>query len=88
MEEILQELEKMKDIVQMESYFREILSKTSYTNEQLEGFKSHSIIKKHSGLQYILQKTIESNNYKSSNEYAKKESVLKKIFCGMGQLWP
>jgi hypothetical protein len=38
-------------------------------------------------LQYILEKQIENNDFESSNEHAKRESLLKKIFCGIG-LWP
>jgi hypothetical protein len=86
MEKIIQELDLKKDIAQMEALFKSKLSKSSYTNEQLEALKSYTIVKRHIGLQYILEKQIENNNFESSSEHAKKELLLKKIICGLG-LW-
>jgi len=87
MDKILHELESEKDIAQMEAIFKSKLYTSSYTNKQLEKLRINAIIKRHAGLQYIFEKAIGNNNFKSSNERAKRESALKKIFIGIG-LWP
>jgi hypothetical protein len=87
MDNILKELECEKDIIQMETIFKRNLSASSYTIEELKNLRNNPIIKRHVSLQYILEKAIENNDFKSTNANAKKESILKKIFIGIG-FWP
>ena len=87
MDNILKELECEKDIIHMETIFKRNLSTSSYTNEELKNLRNNPIIKRHGSLQYILEKAIETNDFKSTNANAKKESILKKILIGIG-FWP
>jgi hypothetical protein len=87
MEKLIEDLERENDIAKMEVIFRRHLYESSYTNEQLKKLRNNPKVQRYAELQYILEKVIEENNFKSSNEQAKKESFFKKIFIGIG-LWP
>jgi hypothetical protein len=86
--DIIGKLVAIDSIDSKESFLRNELKVGIYSEDELVELKREAVIVRHLSLKHIVDLKMKEMEFSSSEEAAKKQSIVRKFMLGFSMVWP